>query len=139
MLKIRNANVAFVMSMISEINIQIGYGDFSICPLRDANDEWVWMRIYELRDHGMDCRFKVQFNLDGQAYTYATPRQGNHLYSKRTVSENLQLRKISQLWDKMGLHKPDYTAGGAVLFLRRLRKLFPELNHDNRMRLQLPV
>ena len=107
-----------------EVKIQIGYGQDAERPLSEASDEWVWMRLYELRSGGLSSRLKFVYKREGCYLSLQTPRaKGSTPVRELTGGDDVAV-SIIKLWEKLDMESADFTAGAAVLFLRRFRKLY---------------
>lgn len=104
------------------VRIEIGRGFSSGRTLLEATDEWVWMRIHELRQSCLASSVYVTIESGRANLKLGTPCVDE---LERPIPErcnDLEL-KILDLWDSMGLNDPDFTAGSAVFFVQRLRWL----------------
>jgi hypothetical protein len=106
--------------MIS-ITITIGCGANSNQCFLEATDDWVWMRIHELRLCRLAAPFHISIQTPRASLMLATPTDANaeHLQGEFNSLE----QQIIDIWLRMGMHCPHYTAGSAVFFMQRLRLL----------------
>jgi hypothetical protein len=103
------------------ITITIGGGANSIQSFLDATDNWVWMRIHELRLCRLVAPFHISIQTQRASLILATPLEANaeHVQGEFNPLE----QQIIDIWLRMGMHCPHYTAGSAVFFMQRLRLL----------------
>jgi hypothetical protein len=104
---------------MSFITIEIGRGVHSCRSLIDAADEWVWMRIHELRQCQLSAPVRVIIQTERVSLTLLTPEveATDEIPGKFNRIE----QQIVEIWKSMGMNCPSFTAGGALFFIQRLR------------------
>ncbi len=103
------------------VEIKVGNHGDCVRELSKATDEWVWMRIHELRSVRLQPHFKVSIRKGTLAIELCTPASGEQ--EVEADSDCDFECKVVDIWKRMDLHCSDYTAGAAVCFLRHLRSL----------------
>jgi hypothetical protein len=107
---------------VTKVIIEIGRGGHSERTLDEATDEWVWMRIHELRYARLSPTFRVTLQNVSLNLELTTPEREENV--QEIASGDSLEWEICEIWQKMGMNEVDYTAGAAVRFMHRLRLLF---------------
>lgn len=79
------------------------------------------MRIHELRLCRLGAPFHISIQTQRGSLILATPTTANEDYVQGEFNPLEQ--QIIDIWVRMGMHCPNYTAGSAVFFMQRLRLL----------------
>jgi hypothetical protein len=86
------------------------------------------MRIHELRLCRLMAPFHITIQAQRASLVLATPSETEAEFVSSEFNPLEQ--QIIDIWMRMGMHCPSYTAGSAVFFMQRLRLLLErELKH----------
>lgn len=107
--------------MVNCISITVGSGLNSKQCILDATDDWVWMRIHELRFCQLMAPFHIVIETQRVSVVLATPSEAEAEFASGVFNSLEQ--QIIDIWLRMGMHCPNYTPGSAVFFMQRLRLL----------------
>jgi hypothetical protein len=97
--------------------IRIRIGD-SERTLKDAEESWINQQINRRRQAGGQVCVRVFIESSSVNMVLSTPECGNE--GVRGRPPNVKEKSIFDLWDKLGLNKPNFHGGNLIAFLKQI-------------------
>lgn len=103
------------------INIKVGESERSFTDAHHIDESWINQQISRRREEGQSVCVRVFIKDSHIDVALSTPTcAGAGGGGRQPTSQELQ---VFELWEHLGLKKPDFQGGNVIAFLKQLRKI----------------